>query len=266
MNGVRSESRETELAGVQALARDILFGGVAGLISGIVFLGFGARIVMRISAMLDPDMEGAFTENGNIVGEVTLGGTLELLFFVGLFGGMIAGVLWVTVREWLPDRPLLRVLAAGLVAALLGSFQVVSTENSDFLVLNPGVANVAMFVAVVGLTGSGAALLDGHIQGLLPAGRRAFAVSTVLLLLCAALILPLLVQAYLSEDFCGCQDPPRLALLFIAITGAATLARWAGRLYPSLEVPWLRPVATVGILGACVVAGLDLLAEVQEIT
>ena len=44
--------------------------GIAGVLVG----GLGSRVVMRISALAAPEVRGMVTENGNVVGEITLGG------------------------------------------------------------------------------------------------------------------------------------------------------------------------------------------------
>jgi hypothetical protein len=238
------------------------------MLAGIIFLGAGSRVVMRIAAMLDPEAEGSITENGNIVGEVTAGGTLELIFFEGLFGGLMAGFLWVIVREWLPRDSLRRLALGGVVAALLGSFLVVSTENRDFAALGTPAVNIAMFIAIIGLTGCGAAALDGRIERLLPSRGATAVAFGVLAVAGGALALPFVTQAFLAEDVCSCNDPPRLALPFIALAGVASVVSWRqwvieGR--SGVDGPWLRRLGIAGVAAACVVAGIDLIDEVSTI-
>ena len=247
--------------------RHLFCGGLAGLLSGVVFLGLGSRLVMRIAAILDPAAEGLATDNGNVVGEVTLDGTLELVIFEGLFGGLIAGLLWVLVREWLPVGPS-RVAFAGVAAGLLGSFLVVSAENPDFNRLEPSEVNVAMFIAVVGLTGSGAAVLDSWLQRRLPSSRNAALVLSLLTIAGGVLSIPLVAQAFLSEDFCGCQDPPRLAAPFIVLLAAANVVSWRHWLVDgtsSVNRSGLRKLGIAGVAGACIFAGIDLIDEVRAI-
>ena len=90
--------------GVFALLRDVFRGGLAGVIAGVICLGVGSRVVMRVAALLDPDQHGRLTDNGNVIGAITFEGTLELVIFVGIFGGLAAGVVWVLVRDWLPTE------------------------------------------------------------------------------------------------------------------------------------------------------------------
>jgi len=258
----------TEPAAPSDLVRYIFAGGLAGVVAGVLFLGAGSRLVMRISALLNRDDRGILTENGNRIGELTVGGTLGLLLFVGLVGGLVAGTLWVIVREWLPNRDPERVVAAGVVAALLGSFLVVSSANGDFGLLEPRALHVAMFIALVGLTGSGAALLDRPAASVLRAGRKSTLIMALLLVVGGVFGVALVTQAFLSEEFCACPGPPRLALPFIGLTALATLLLWAGWLTGRADVvpaPWLRSLATAALLGACAIAGIDLIGEIREI-
>jgi hypothetical protein len=117
----------------------------AGLLVGLVVAGLGSRVVMRVLAVVDPEADGIITENGNRVGEITLGGTLGLLFFVGIFSGVAAGVIVFAVRRWLPVRPVWRglVLSLVLLAALGGTVFV--PDNFDFRFLDPAGLAVALF-------------------------------------------------------------------------------------------------------------------------
>ena len=72
----------------------------AGLAVGVVIAGLGSRLVMRLLAVADPDARGSFTENGNQVGDITLGGTLGLVTFVGIPIGFLAGLIVFAVRRW----------------------------------------------------------------------------------------------------------------------------------------------------------------------
>lgn len=77
---------------------------MASLVSGIVILGFGGRLVMYSSRVLHPGAIGRFTENGNEIGMFTVEGTLGLLIFGGITGGLAAAPVWVVMRPWIPRR------------------------------------------------------------------------------------------------------------------------------------------------------------------
>ena len=47
--------------------------GVA-MVVGLLVAGIGGRLVMRLAALLVPDSVGRFTENGNVIGTITLDG------------------------------------------------------------------------------------------------------------------------------------------------------------------------------------------------
>jgi len=90
-------SEQTEFSPTGEVLRDIARGGISGAIVGIVVGGLGARVVMRVVAILHPDAVGALTENGNRIGDITMGGTLFLVLF-GLISCALAGALWVIVQ------------------------------------------------------------------------------------------------------------------------------------------------------------------------
>jgi len=100
---------------------------------------------MRLLALADPDAAGIVTENGNVVGDITFGGTAALLVFVGLPFGLVAGLVVFAVRRWLPSRSVWRGLLLSFV--LLGLFggAVIDADNVDFLFLDPTGLAVALF-------------------------------------------------------------------------------------------------------------------------
>lgn len=72
---------------------------IAGLTAGILVLGLGGRLVMRIlGATSGDDAQGRRTEAEELVGEITLGGTLGFIVFVGIFGGLICAFGYLLAR------------------------------------------------------------------------------------------------------------------------------------------------------------------------
>lgn len=131
----------------------------AGLIAGFLVGGIGARIAMRVLAVTSPNDQGALTENQNVIGEVTLGGTASLLI-AGTVTGAIGGAGYGALRRFLPRALLLRASAFGLVLfALLGGL-VLNTrtaaltldgreiEVNDFGVVEPAWLAVLLFGAL----------------------------------------------------------------------------------------------------------------------
>src|SRR3990172_4984154 len=95
-------TRSVILVRIVDVLRDIARGGLAAALAGIVVLGLGGRVVMRIAAAVNPDATGLRTEAGEVVGVVTAQGSLGLLVFGGLASGIVAGIVWVVVSPWIP--------------------------------------------------------------------------------------------------------------------------------------------------------------------
>jgi hypothetical protein len=73
---------QTGLSRTGEMLRDIARGGISGVIAEILvgglggLGGLGGRLVMRIAELLQPDAVSALPENGNRIGDITVGGTL----------------------------------------------------------------------------------------------------------------------------------------------------------------------------------------------
>lgn len=117
----------------------------AGLVVGLAVAGVGSRLVMRVLAIADPDSEGSFTENGNRIGDVTLGGTAGLVVFVGIPTGILAGLIVFGLRRWLPSGQPWRGLAFSTVLLALLGGAVIDPGNIDFLILEPAGLAIALF-------------------------------------------------------------------------------------------------------------------------
>ncbi len=64
----------------------------AGVGAGILAAGAGGRLAMRLPAVTaGPDAQGRITEADQIVGRISLDGTLEFIDFTGLFFGAASG-------------------------------------------------------------------------------------------------------------------------------------------------------------------------------
>ena len=94
----------------------------AGAVAGLAVGGLVGRLVMRISAAVsEPGVQGSLTEADEVIGEITLGGTVGFAIFVGLFGGVVAAGLFLLVRPWLPGSPIASGAMVGtVVMGMLG--------------------------------------------------------------------------------------------------------------------------------------------------
>lgn len=119
----------------------------SAVLCGMVVGGIGGRIVMRVSALAaDGSRIGMITENGNVVGRITVEGTLALLLFVGLITGVSVGLFLFALRTVLPGRFLPATISAVLLA--LGGAIAIDPGNVDFVILGNRALNVAMFIAL----------------------------------------------------------------------------------------------------------------------
>ncbi|NQW22672.1 MAG: hypothetical protein HQ475_04410 [SAR202 cluster bacterium] len=194
------------------LFRSIFSGGLAGVLAGVLFLGIGSRLAMRFVALLNPEANGTLTDAEQIVGAFTFEGTVELVIFGGVFGGIFAGAVWVMVKDRLPERFCLRVPLAGVIATLVGSFALIDADNFDFSVFGSVGLNVAMFMMLVGLTGSATAYGNRVLQRRLPSSAGAGVLYASLVGFGALLALPMIVSFFFVAG-AAVQEPPRMAVI-----------------------------------------------------
>jgi hypothetical protein len=122
-----------------------------GLTAGVLVLGAGGRLAMRLLAATGGDAaQGRVTEAEEVVGDITVAGTIGFVLFVGILGGVAAAALYLVARRLLPPGP-----AGGLCfgAALLVVFGTrvdpLRDENPDFDIVGPGWLSVLVFATVV---------------------------------------------------------------------------------------------------------------------
>lgn len=130
-------------------ARSLGAVATAGALSGVLVLGLGGRLVMRIlAATSGAGAQGRLTEADEVVGAITFDGTTAFILFVGLGGGYVIALGYAVLRSFLPEHA----GRAGLVAAVLviGSLGVadpLSPDNADFAVLAPVPLAVLLLIA-----------------------------------------------------------------------------------------------------------------------
>lgn len=254
--GLATVDRTSDAArqGALDILREIVRGGVAGLIVGVLVAGIGGRLVMRLAALLVPAADGAFTENGNRIGDITLEGTLALVLFVGLFFGTLMGSLWVTVAPWLPRGRPARVVAVIPLALGLGTMGLIEPHNPDFRILGRDPLVVASLLGLVALVGPMLVVVDHWLDRHLPRPRandhRTIGVYAAIAAIGLLLTVLGTVPAYLGPR----AFPVGVALL---ATGIATLAWWAARARGMDAAPWVRGLGRIGVV-AVVVAGFAI--------
>lgn len=251
-----------------AILRSVAAGGIASVAAGVLIGGMGARIVMRVSALADPGAEGLVTESGNRVGEITAGGTGELVIFGGILGGIFAGIGWVMIRPWLSRLGAFRPMGAAVAGVAAGSIFVLTAER-DFAILDPLWLNVTMFLMLLALMGAVVSLADSWLDTHLPPAQGWNVALYGLLVAAGAPLMVPMVGNYFSEEFCGCDDPPRVTGAFLVALGVLTASSWAAQVRsgnPLLAPPrWLRGAGEIGITGLVVAGLVYTVQEIREI-
>lgn len=201
--------------------------GLAGVIAGALFLGIGARLVMRLLAAVNPEARGLTTDNGNTIGDITASGTVELVVFIGIAGGAIAGIIWIATREFLPAGSRMRLLLGTVIATSFGGSVLIQEDNLDFFLLDPAEASIPLFLALMALCGGTTILLDRFLEPILPTGDTVNAIYGGLSGLAGIFALPTLFGSLFLEDGCGCSNPPwPTGVLLLALIGLAGVSLW----------------------------------------
>ncbi|MBI4259979.1 MAG: hypothetical protein HY658_05380 [Actinobacteria bacterium] len=148
----RGESGSRVLRLVLDAGRGLAVGMAPGAIAGFLAGGVGSRLAMRVLALTSPDRSGFLTEAGATVGEVTVGGTVFLLF-AGTGVGLLGGIAYLVLRPLLLESGWRQGVLLGLVLTALGGRFLVDPGNVDFVILRPAWLAVAMFLALPFLFG-----------------------------------------------------------------------------------------------------------------
>jgi hypothetical protein len=161
---------------------------ISGAAAGILAAGAGGRLVMRLLAVTaGADAQGQITEAQEIVGRITVDGTLGFVVFTGLFFGPVSGAAYLLLRRWLPAGRAGGLAFGALLLVVAGTrLEPLRRSNPDFDLVGPGWVSVAAFTVLVVFHGMLVAALAGRLSRAVPllaARPGAIAVHAPLLLL-----------------------------------------------------------------------------------
>ena len=229
----------TRFEATVSVLRDIVRSALTGLIVGVLVLGPGGQIVMRVAAMLDPSSAGRATENGNRIGAITLEGTAVLIIFGGLIVGLATSVVWVAIQEWIPGRSLGRALVAMPIAVALTGFQLVRPENHDFRILEPVAPILALLLGLVAIAGFAFAIVGDWLDRRLPppAPRLTPIVGVYVVMILAGLPFLILAARIFLEPGFAVRSAPIGAGIALLVVGGVTAAAWIARIATGRREP-----------------------------
>ncbi len=106
-----------------------------------------------------------------MVGEITGEGTIGLLIFGGLLPGALGGLVYITMRKWIPGQGLLKGLAFGTLLLMTFGSLVINSDNVDFFKFGNPSINVLMFALLFPMFGILVHLLAATLDRLIPTVR-----------------------------------------------------------------------------------------------
>jgi hypothetical protein len=188
----------------------------SGIGAGLLAAGAGGRLVMRLLAVTaGADAQGRITEAEQVVGRISVDGTLGFIVFTGLFFGLASGAVYLLLHRWLPAGWGGGLAYGALLLVVAGTrLEPLRPGNLDFDLVGPGWVSVVAFAALVVFHGMLVAALAGRVSRALPlldARLRAVAGYAPLLLLVPLVpVIPLLVLVGLGVVLAS-QIPPVVA-------------------------------------------------------
>jgi hypothetical protein len=153
---------------------------IAAITTGVLVVGAGGRLVMRLLAVTAGDAaQGRLTEAEEVVGKITVSGTIGFVLFVGLGGGLVIAALFAVLRKWLPAGRRGALALAAFGAVLLSTrLDPLRPNNPDFDLVGPGWLAAVSFLGLIALAFltffAVAAWASGHVP-LVSADVRALA-------------------------------------------------------------------------------------------
>lgn len=264
---------ETAPPSAVELMRDVTAVGIAGLFTGFLVGGIGGRLFMRAAGAAAPESaQGALTEAGFTVGEITAGETIGLIVFIGGLVGVVGGVLYAVFRPWLAWTGAYRGAAFGVVlfAVASATSDVMNPDNIDFAVLGNGPLLVSMIALLFLSFGVVIDRLYRSIGSRLPVAspglngpRALYAVVTLFGFLIAVGVIPGLL---FSTGQCDCE-PPVLASASVVLAATGTLLWWAAGISPRLAraARVARILGFVGLAGATTFGLMRAIGDAAEI-
>jgi hypothetical protein len=264
----RRTSVRLRLGALADVLRSISASAMAAVVAGVLVGGVGGRLAMRVAALADPDATGTITETGNMVGEMTAGGSTEVVIFGGLLTGLLAGVIWALVKPWALPLGKWRSFFGGVLAVATIAFTVVAANKVDLGRLAPSWLNLGIFLALFFAAGVVMVELDDWLERRLPQPMGASLILYGLVAVGLAVVGYLAAPAFFSAEACECLRPPQITGGFLGLAGLATVFFWVLAVAQGAEPEpprWMRALGNIGLFGATIAGLIHIWPEVQDI-
>jgi len=143
---------------------------LSGAAAGILAAGAGGRLVMRLLAVTaGVDAQGQITEAQEIVGRITIDGTIGFVVFTGLLFGPVSAAAYLLLRRWLPAGRAGGLAFGALLLVVAGTrLEPLRRSNPDFDLVGPGWVSVVAFTVLVVFHGMLVAALAGRLSRAVP--------------------------------------------------------------------------------------------------
>jgi hypothetical protein len=214
-------------------------GLIGGVVGGLLAAGAGGRLAMRLLAATSGDsVHGRITEADEVIGEITVGGTIGFIAFGGLFAGLVCSAIYLLLRKWLPNGLVGALVLGALLLVTLGSrVEPLRSNNPDFDLVAPAWLAVSAFAGLAFLHAVVSVAVMARVSRSLPllAARRKVVLAYLPLVLLAPTVFVggVVVVAMLAGAALSTQptvrrvwSDPRLMLsgrILLAVAGLASL-------------------------------------------
>jgi hypothetical protein len=172
-------------------------------------------------------------------------------------------VVWVLVREWIPNNGAL----VGLGAVSIGGSFLIQGDNIDFIILRDPLLDIVLLVGLLFLFGVVLYWVDRLLDNKMPAPPRTFGIVAYSLMISIAA--PIMIPTFASlftEEFCGCSNPPFWTGVFLTATSLSTIVWWVQHLRGADTPPQtLKMVGTTSLALTALAGAVDLTTEITQI-
>lgn len=134
---------------IDRAVRRLAVATAAGALCGLLVGGIGGRLAMLLLARLSPETTGIISDDGFLIGQFTVAGTLNLLAVCTIIG-VLGGGVYLLTRGLMIGPRWFQVLSISIGPAVVVGAVLVHPEGVDFTFLRPTWLAIALFVAIPG--------------------------------------------------------------------------------------------------------------------